>query len=215
MVVNENILALNGICVNANSTTLGTFLATIDANLDNDDAYSGDLLTVAQIAKINNMCKIALTTTLGTVVNGLLDASKNATPATKISDAHAKLLNNMCFGAQKCGLGTLLQSIADRINHMQLSDAAMITAFSIPLSTGAATIDDINYEIAVEMPALTDVTALVATFTLSAGATAKIGLVPQVSGVTPNNFTAPVLYGITSESGDVINTWTVTVTLAA
>lgn len=215
MVVNGNILALDHICANAASTTLGTFLATIDANLDNDDPYSGALLTVAQIAKINGMCRIAEQTALGTVVNGLLDASKNATPATKISDAHAKLLNGMCYGAQKCALGTLLQSIADRINHMQLSDDAMITAFSIPLSTGAATIDDINYEIAVEMPALTDVTALVATFTLSAGATAKVGLVSQVSGVTPNDFTNPVIYGVTSESGDVISTWTVTVTLAA
>jgi len=215
LVVDEKVLALNNICLNANSTTFGTFLATLDANLDNDDAYSGALLSVAQIAKLDGMCRIAELTTLGTVLNGLLDASKNATAATKISDAHAKLLNGMCFGAQKCTLGTLLQSCADRINHMQLSDDAMITSYAIPLATGAATIDNVNYEIAVEMPFGTDVTALVASFMLSTGASAKIGAVAQVSSTTPNNFTNPVIYGITSESGDVINTWTVTVTVAA
>ncbi len=48
------------------------------------------------------------------------------------------------------------------------------------------------------MPSGTDVTALVATFTTAAGATVTVGSTHQESGVTPNDFTKPVVYTVTA-----------------
>lgn len=76
------------------------------------------------------------------------------------------------------------------------------------------TIDKNNHTVTLTVPYGTNVTALVATFTLSDGATAKVGETAQASGTTPNNFTEPVIYTITSLDGTTQN-WTVTVTITA
>ena len=62
------------------------------------------------------------------------------------------------------------------------SDAKDITAFSFAAQTGPATINAGAGTIAIEVANGTDLTNLVATFTLSANATAAIGVTPQVSG---------------------------------
>ena len=51
------------------------------------------------------------------------------------------------------------------------------------------------------VPFSTNVTNLIATFTLSPDATLSIGAVPQVSGFTANNFTNPIEYTCTAEDG--------------
>ncbi|MHB8871074.1 MAG: hypothetical protein ACYC5G_01280 [Candidatus Doudnabacteria bacterium] len=63
----------------------------------------------------------------------------------------------------------------------------------------------INYTtgaIALTVPALTVVTSLVATFTLNEGASAKIVSTAQVSGTTPNDFSTPKTYTVTSKTGN-------------
>ncbi|MHC1702392.1 MAG: chitobiase/beta-hexosaminidase C-terminal domain-containing protein [Tenuifilaceae bacterium] len=87
-----------------------------------------------------------------------------------------------------------------------------ILTFSLPGQTGAATIADPN--ISVEVSNTADVTALIATYTLSDAASVKVGATTQVSGTTPNDFTNPVTYVVTAEDGSTKN-WTVTVTKAA
>ena len=67
--------------------------------------------------------------------------------------------------------------------------------------------------IAVEVTHGTVVTNLAATFTLSAGASAKVGDASQESGVTANDFTNPVTYVVTAEDGTTTKVWTVTVTV--
>ncbi len=62
------------------------------------------------------------------------------------------------------------------------------------------------------MPYGTDITALTATFTTT-GQSVKVSNVAQVSGVTPNNFTNPVVYTVTAEDGSTQN-YTVTVSVA-
>ena len=47
----------------------------------------------------------------------------------------------------------------------------------------------------------TDVTKLIAEFSLSAGASVKIGTLTQVSGSTQNNFSSPINYTVTAEDG--------------
>jgi len=56
-----------------------------------------------------------------------------------------------------------------------------------------------------------DFSSLVASFTLSSGATAQVGGVDQVSGTTANDFSNPVTYIVTAEDGTTTADWTVTV----
>ena len=51
----------------------------------------------------------------------------------------------------------------------------------------------------------TDVTNLVASFTLSPLSKAFVGLVEQVSGVSPNNFTTPVIYTVEAEDASTLD----------
>lgn len=57
-------------------------------------------------------------------------------------------------------------------------------------------------------------TAAKASFTASAFSTVKVGSTTQVSGETPNNFTAPVAYTVTAQNGTAKN-YTVTVVAQA
>ena len=95
----------------------------------------------------------------------------------------------------------------------------LVTAYSLPVGTGNAavsgTINQTLGTIAVAAVTGTNVTALAATFTLSTGATAKVGSTAQESGTTTNNFTNPVEYTITAEDGKTTKTYTVTVTVAS
>ncbi|HAZ03973.1 MAG TPA: hypothetical protein DCY97_17645 [Marinilabiliales bacterium] len=90
-----------------------------------------------------------------------------------------------------------------------------VLTYSFAAQTGAATINETNQTVTVEVAYGTNVANLVASFTLSTGATAKVGTDAQVSGVTANNFTNPVVYTITAEDAATTQDWTVTVTVKA
>ena len=84
-----------------------------------------------------------------------------------------------------------------------------ITAFSfqttgnkIPVSSQAA-IQGSN--IALFLPPGTNTGALVATFAVSGNATVTVNGVTQTSGTTPNNFTSPVTYTVTTPGGQPQN----------
>ncbi len=89
-----------------------------------------------------------------------------------------------------------------------LSSQKAITAYALAGVSG--TIDESGKTIAVAVPGLTNVTGLAAVFT-STGASVKVSSTPQVSGVTVNNFTLPVVYTVTAQDGTT-QTYTVTVT---
>jgi hypothetical protein len=93
-----------------------------------------------------------------------------------------------------------------------LSTAKAITAFSLAGAIG--TINETGKTIAVSnMPFGTDVKALVATFTTT-GVSVEVGSTIQISGSTPNDFTAPVAYIVTAANSSSV-AYTVTVTVAA
>jgi hypothetical protein len=102
----------------------------------------------------------------------------------------------------------------------QLSGVANILTYKFLDSLNSAftggdrtgTIDYAANTIAIAVPAATTVTALVASFTLSTGASAKVSSTLQVSGTTTNNFTSPVAYVVTAANGST-RTFTVTVTI--
>lgn len=78
---------------------------------------------------------------------------------------------------------------------------------------GDADIDSELQTISVDVEHGTTVTALVATFVLSTGATAAVGVTSQTSGTTENDFTEPVTYIITAQDGTTSEEWVVTVTV--
>ncbi len=85
-------------------------------------------------------------------------------------------------------------------------------SFGIPPQTGSADINSSLGTIDIEVESGTDLTNLVSTFTLSDGASVKVGGVTQQSGTTANDFTNPVTYSVTAEDGSTIRNWVVTVT---
>lgn len=92
------------------------------------------------------------------------------------------------------------------------STDAEFTFFSFPTTKCSTTITSGAGTIAVGVTTGTVLTSLIATFGLSAGASAKIGAVAQVSGVTSNSFSASKTYRVTAADGVTTKDWTVTVT---
>jgi hypothetical protein len=90
------------------------------------------------------------------------------------------------------------------------SSAKAITAYSISGATGI--INDTAKTIAVTVPYGTNVTALVATFTIT-GKKVTVNSTNQVSGTTANNFTSSVSYRVYADNDSSI-IYTVTVTVA-
>jgi hypothetical protein len=89
-----------------------------------------------------------------------------------------------------------------------------LTAFSLTdgvIAAAAGTIDETARTISVTLPAGTPVTALVASFT-STGAGVAVGITPQVSGFTVNDFSGPVTYVVTAEDATTAS-YLVTVTV--
>jgi hypothetical protein len=90
--------------------------------------------------------------------------------------------------------------------------AAEILTYSLPGELASASINSSAGTIAVSMPAGADLTAVKASFTISTGASVKVGSTPQVSGSTANDFSSPVAYTVTAQNLTT-KTWTVTVTI--
>jgi hypothetical protein len=106
---------------------------------------------------------------------------------------------------------TVTVSVAD-------GSSKAIMAFSFLMSDNGNLPADVTATITgtaitANVPAGTDVTALVATFTTT-GASVSVGTTPQVSGTTPNDFTLPVTYTVTALD-NTTQDYTVTVTAAA
>jgi WD40 repeat protein len=84
-----------------------------------------------------------------------------------------------------------------------------IVSYSLANVTG--TINETNKTIAVTVPFGTNVTALIATFSIT-GASVSVGGTTQVSGITANDFTNPITYTVTGLDGTTAN-YVVTVTI--
>lgn len=94
-----------------------------------------------------------------------------------------------------------------------ISGGLDILTFSFAENFTDAVIDPVAHTISCVVDYGTSLAALVATFTLSSGASAKIGVTTQVSGVTANNFSSSKTYVITSEAG-ATQSWVVSVRAA-
>lgn len=86
-----------------------------------------------------------------------------------------------------------------------------VLTFSIGVLSG--TINNTAKTITLTSPTFVDVSNVAAMFTLPAGTSATVGVTPQMSGMSLNNFTTPVTYIITDVDGNTSN-YTVSVTVA-
>ncbi len=109
--------------------------------------------------------------------------------------------------------GLYLDDIAIETVSLSLdkSSAKEVTSFQFTNQNATASIQ--GNAITITVPNATNLTNLVATFGLSAGATASIQGVIQKSGSTPNDFSSSKIYTITAEDGSTKN-FLVTVKLA-
>jgi hypothetical protein len=149
--------------------------------------------TVSQITKANATANVVIT--MGTAPTSSVSVKITATGAAKIKDLMTK-------------------PMAAAVTRTYSLAATDFTTFTFA-DAGLATINGLDHTIGIEVDAGTEVTALVATFTLSPGATVKVGETSQVSGTTANDFTSPVTYTVTAQDGTTTQAWTVTVTVAS
>lgn len=87
------------------------------------------------------------------------------------------------------------------------SFTAKFEAFSFPEQTSPATIDFSNHTITTEVSCSSDLTNLIAHFSLSDGSNASVEGIHQTSGQTSNDFTKPVKYLIVNKNGCVEQEW--------
>lgn len=102
------------------------------------------------------------------------------------------------------------------VSKNPISPEKQISAFRfIGLSADAiGSIDEEAGLILVTVPWAADITRLVAGFSSSPASQVRVGGSVQVSGITPQNFSSPVVYQVTAENGSV-KSYTVIVTRAA
>ena len=114
------------------------------------------------------------------------------------------------------GLSIILASIFNNEQHPDNSVTITplpktITLYSINGATGI--INETNKTIAVTVSFGTIVSDLIACFDTSTNCVVKVGVTPQASGVTSNNFTDPVTYRVIAADGTTAD-YIVTVTVA-
>lgn len=105
-------------------------------------------------------------------------------------------------------------NIGARSGGSTLSNKAEFIAYSISNQVGNTTIDSQQKTIKLTLPYGTVLNNLIAKFSVSTGATVKVGTVGQVSGTTANNFSGTVTYRVLAQDGTTFNDWKITVVVA-
>lgn len=118
--------------------------------------------------------------------------------------------------AKAIALDMNLRVYEDRHAAVQLNTKlANFLSFSSGVAEEKVVIDTVAKTVAIEVPALTVVTALACEFTTNTLTSIKINSTVQVSGVTTNNFSSPKVYRLMAADGVTYKDYTVTVTVAS
>ncbi len=189
-----------------NWTLSATILAISDtsplAAAVNDSVYTDQINVVGGstpyvYAATNLPTGLSISSSTGAITGTPLDTADTYVVDVQVTDALSVVINK--------NLSIVLTA----------SEKTDFLTFSFPEQSGAATIDTGAHTIDIETLNGTNVTALVATFTMDYGAAADISDVAQVSGVTANDFTGAQTYTVTAEIGSTEQDWVITVTVAA
>ena len=106
--------------------------------------------------------------------------------------------------------GSLVQDWTVSIIELPNSEADILT-FSFPEQTNQASIDPQRAQVDIEVEFNTNISNLVASFDLSPQASAYINNTEQISGITENDFTLPLVYSVIAGDNS-LKEWTITVT---
>ena len=109
--------------------------------------------------------------------------------------------------------GSSTQAWSITLNVAKNNKTEIIT-FEIPDQIGVTNVNTVDHTITIKISSLGELNSIISTFTLSAGASAKIGNTVQISGTTSNNFAGIVNYIITAADGTSTQTWAVTISKA-
>ncbi|WP_239618411.1 beta strand repeat-containing protein, partial [Cohnella mopanensis] len=215
---------------NSNETTLATTLATgrkvivtaqdgmtrrvyrLSVELNSDATLTSTLGTVSTGGTANETILVPYGTTL-TALNSAIRQAAGATyviynaDGTTVATALATGTKVIVTANDTITKVTYTVTIAANI-------AKAITSFKFAEQTANATINTSARTVKITVANGTNPNGLVATFTLSPGATATVGAVVQQSGSTANDFSNVVTYVVKAEDNST-QTWTVTVTVAA
>lgn len=138
-------------------------------------------------------------------------ATVGGTP--QISGTTSNDFTNPVTYTVESGTGTTQDWIITVTEALLYNDENDILSFNIPGQVWAATINSTNHTVEIEVANGTNLTSLIASFTLSQNAEVYVGGTLQESGVTANDFSSPVTYSVHAENGD-IQDWTVIVSEA-
>lgn len=205
--------ALDSCCRSCEIASLGSKLDTLIEDLSNDTAYSGELISDSEKSYLNSMC--VGTATLGDILDNVLTSSQTYTTVTStVSNALKASFEGVCETFRLSQIGTRLQDAITKINSMAEYDEANMLTFAIHGVSGATGTIGTN-TIAVNVPYNTTLTNLVADFTVSDGNVVTVLGTEQTSGSSEQDYTNPVAFVVTSQTGDVTKTYTVTITTLA
>lgn len=88
------------------------------------------------------------------------------------------------------------------------SDCSLLS-FTIPgVQIGNTEIDAKNHTVKLWIKTVDDVMALTPSFATSAGSKVYVGSIEQLSGVSTNSFSYPLVYTVVAEDGSTTSTWT-------
>jgi hypothetical protein len=135
-------------------------------------------------------------------------------PTTAVPSGFA-VLSGHVMEVDLSGNGVLIW-VGDETATAAASSTCTLNTFGVCLTgvtgfSATAAIVESTGAVSVTVPAATTVTALISMFTYT-GASIKISTTAQVSGVTTNNFTSPVVYRVTAADG-TYKDYTVAVTV--
>lgn len=182
------------------------------------------------ISKATLDAMVATDAQLNVITANVLNPSTGVTTSTSFNEKYLVSLRNaqaLINGVIDTSVVEFIYSDGSFINKtvfidgtleaLVASNQAEILTYSFAAVTGeVVVINSALRTIAITVPALTVVTSLAATFTVSPNLTSiVVGATPQVSTSTANNFSAPVVYVLTAADGVTVRSWTVTVTVAA
>jgi len=175
-----------------------------DQNVTMSSATSGSTICYTTDGVTNPSCDNAGNCQVGTTYN-------TSVPVT----LGANQIVTTTLKAIACKTGYVSSNVNTGSYTIQSPQSTIsdILSFSINHATGTSTglIDYNNGTVDVIVPFGTNVTNLVANFTLSTGATAMIFGISQTSGLTTNDFSVPVFYDIYSADGLTMSSYMVSV----
>ena len=119
---------------------------------------------------------------------------------------------NLCYLAVIALMMFIFTACDDTSTVNPKSDECDFVDFTFNGIIGKATIKTGSKTIVAKADESVDLAKIKAEFELSDGASAKIGSKSQVSSVTSNDFTEPVVYVVTAEDGKNFKEWTVAIT---